>query len=756
MKIAFVEIQNFRKLKSCRVDFSEKETIFVGANNSGKTSAMDALIVFLKEKGKIITTDITLSNWFAINDIGVAWIKSYMENTVPDITLDQWEPFLPSLDIWLKAEESEIHYVSHLIPTLDWQGGLLGVRLRYEPKTKDLKTEDLHKDFIASHSSAETTKKAKEGSTLNLWPCSMRDFLDKRLKTHFTFHAYILDPTKIVDPKDGVAQPQQLISGSIVLDRDPFDGLIKIDIINAQRGFSDPNTSDREDGPTMSGNLSSQLRHYFTKHLNPSDMPGPEDIEALEAIEAAQTSFDLKLKKSFESPLSELQTLGYPGFSNPRITLTSKINPIESLNHPSALQFDVLKDDSSNSSPFLCLPEKYNGLGYQNLVSMVFNLIRFRDEWMRVGKVGKKSAESSENEAIEPLHLVLVEEPEAHLHAQVQQVFIRKAHEVLRNHVHLKMKKQFTTQLVVSTHSSHIAHEINFTSLRYFRRKSSTSKKEAPTATVINLSDTFGKEDETTKFAVRYLKTTHCDLFFADAAVLVEGPAERMLVPHFVHHHFPQLSTNYISLLEIGGSHAHRLRPLIETLGIITLIITDLDSVERRGSHDCKVLPEKTKGYKSGNTTIRTWLPGKELLDDVLSVTFEDKECKEYPIRVAYQYPINIEYNKKPCEAIPYTFEDALSFQNISLFRTLTGAALIGKFKDALENDTIREASESMFNALENGKKAEFALELLFIAEPKMLEVPRYITEGLLWLQGKLETKSMDLSVAKEAAKAGV
>jgi predicted ATP-dependent endonuclease of OLD family len=37
----------------------------------------------------------------------------------------------------------------------------------------------------------------------------------------------------------------------------------------------------------------------------------------------------------------------------------------------------------------------------------------------------------------------------------------------------------------------------------------------------------------------RYLKATHCDLFFADGVVFVEeGQAERILVPHFIRHHF--------------------------------------------------------------------------------------------------------------------------------------------------------------------------------------------------------------------------
>ncbi len=45
--------------------------------------------------------------------------------------------------------------------------------------------------------------------------------------------------------------------------------------------------------------------------------------------------------------------------------------------------------------------------------------------------------------------------------------------------------------------------------------------------TVINLSDVFGdEENETNKFVARYLKTTHCDILFADALILVEGIAE--------------------------------------------------------------------------------------------------------------------------------------------------------------------------------------------------------------------------------------
>lgn len=82
MNVAFVEIQNFRKHKACRLKLDKAQTILVGANNSGKTSAIDAMILFLKKSRRkdIATTDFTLSNWSHINQIGTNWIKVGNEN----------------------------------------------------------------------------------------------------------------------------------------------------------------------------------------------------------------------------------------------------------------------------------------------------------------------------------------------------------------------------------------------------------------------------------------------------------------------------------------------------------------------------------------------------------------------------------------------------------------------------------------------------------------------------------------------------
>ena len=70
MHIAFIDIQNFRKLRSVRIELTNKQTIFVGANNSGKTTAMHALEKFLKqpkERKESSQSDEGASKWFVVD-----------------------------------------------------------------------------------------------------------------------------------------------------------------------------------------------------------------------------------------------------------------------------------------------------------------------------------------------------------------------------------------------------------------------------------------------------------------------------------------------------------------------------------------------------------------------------------------------------------------------------------------------------------------------------------------------------------------
>ena len=117
--------------------------------------------------------------------------------------------------------------------------------------------------------------------------------------------------------------------------------------------------------------------------------------------------------------------MGYPGMTDPKITISTRLTPMDGLNHSSAVLFEILDGNGTDSIP-LRLPEQYNGLGYQNLISMVFRLLSFRDAWMLVGKAEKKAIEDKVDRFLPPLHLVMLEEPEVHLHAHVSKfLFVR-------------------------------------------------------------------------------------------------------------------------------------------------------------------------------------------------------------------------------------------------------------------------------------------------------------------------------------------
>lgn len=355
---------------------------------------------------------------------------------------------------------------------------------------------------------------------------------------------------------------------------------------------------------------------------------------------------------------------------------------------------------------------------------MYFQLIHFRESWLN------KSV-TNNNKEIEPIHLVLIEEPEAHLHAQAQQVFISKAYNALVNN---EDANKLHTQLVVSTHSTHIAHEADFSCLRYFKRQLD-SKANLPISTIVNLTNTFGKDDkENERFVTRYIKLTHCDMFFADGIILVEGAGERILMPKFLKD--AKMDNMYLSVIEINGAHAHRFRPLIEKLGMPTLIITDLDAQGKDGG---KVLPERNKGYITNNDTLKIWLPCERELDKLIDLD-DSKKQKDY-LRVAYQHEFKIKYKGKDVTIIPYTLEDAIGLTNIDLFENEDkGIGMVKKFHNAVQKEKIKDCHKAMFDALNSSKKAEFAIDLLLSNNFETLKTPDYISEGLNWLKEQIST----------------
>ena len=728
MKIHSIHIKNFRKLKNYHIDFGEKETVFVGANNSGKTSAISAIVWFLKNNEKFTLKEFTATNWALIDRLGDQWLTN---DPIDDTLLDshQWDDIVPSLDIWIDVADGEQYRVNHLIPSLStWDGKVVGVRCQYNPK--DVKR--LYVDYKETKEKAialQSTEEWKKASSPDLFPKNLCDFLAKgsNLRDYFEVKYYIIDFA--IEPTD---EDMVQVTPNNDLEKNPLEELIRVDTILASRDFSDPEGQSDSDIDT----LSKQFQKYYSNSNSEEEVLMPEDLELVSGIAKANETYDAKLTKTFEMPVKELKNINYPGFQNPEIKIRSKIQIEEAIKHESAVQFAI------QGMAELALPEKYNGLGYRNLISIYLKLMDFREKWLKALSEGKN---------IEPIHLVFVEEPEAHLHAQAQQVFVRKAFEALCNNKTIRENHWLKTQFVLSTHSNHVINELDLNCMRYFKRVMDAHDK-IPISKVVNLSNTFGLDDETKQFVTRYIRLTHCDMFFADAIILVEGPAEKILVPSFLAN--AGLESYYISVIEVNGRHAHSFQSLINRIGIPTLIVTDIDATEtivEEGKEKHKaVITAKEKGYKTGNPSITSWLPGKELVDDLMELNGAERTVDN--VRIAFQTTISVKWNKENevyTDICPYTFEDALIFTNLELFRQnrLKKMGTITTIANLLKKSCSAEDLQKLiFDKLESKsgfKKADFAISLLYKDDFNDLIAPTYIQEGLEWMKKCLDSNDI-------------
>lgn len=122
MQIQHLEIANFRKLLSVRIDLASTTTLLVGANNSGKSSAMLALRKFFLSKATAFRLqDLTLSHLATIDTIGAGWETADESLEFP--SANDWADWLPALDLWVEATQGELHHIRDLIPNFAWKDG---------------------------------------------------------------------------------------------------------------------------------------------------------------------------------------------------------------------------------------------------------------------------------------------------------------------------------------------------------------------------------------------------------------------------------------------------------------------------------------------------------------------------------------------------------------------------------------------------------------------------------------------------------
>lgn len=722
MKIRSFTLRNYRRLADVSLVLDDKKTVLVGANNSGKTSCIGALHTFLKNPDNLKVRDVSKQNWKKIKELGVQLERGLLGASELEQINSRFVALLPTLDIEISAVVTEAFKIRDILPDLEWNGGALYIRISFEPDDISKLNYDFSeiRDVVSKHD-----------GKVSLWPQDLCDFLEKGKNfSKYIKQKYYILSKEVVSTDESNQSTKEILQP---LKSETLKKLVRVDVISEQRGLGVEDNSEQQGPYTEKQRLNKLLRDYYERILNPEDFPSVDDIKVLGQQQELEQGFTDRLNSQFEGPFEELKRMGYPGIGgNPSVEISAKISGTDALKKSSSVRyrFDKLEEEF--------LPETYLGLGYQNLIYLTFRLLEFRDKWMRVGK--SASSENNLSEVIEPIHLVLLEEPEVNLHAQVQRVFVSKAYNTLRNHSNLRDKEsgidnpEFHTQLVISTHSSHIIDNMDFKDLRYFQRNSPNEFIEMDHTRIANMSELFASPKDELLFVRKHLKLTHCDIFFADGVIFVEGQAERLLVPEFIAKDIPGLSNRYISIIEVSGAHTHKYKELIEKLGVATLVLTDLDSVDETGNSCC---PQKNSSQKTSNNTLIKWHPKQEALDDLITLPEEKHATVSLgaPLYVTYQKATDISGEN----ILSRTFEDALILANFEsdFFQSISK---IKAAKSAHEDGT-KPLSQSLYDYVRGLKKGDFAFNCLFHLaddEQNKFTPPKYIGDGLRWLDKQL------------------
>jgi len=169
------------------------------------------------------------------------------------------------------------------------------------------------------------------------------------------------------------------------------------------------------------------------------------------------------------------------------------------------------------------------------------------------------------------LPLLLVEEPEAHLHPQRQLRLMEFLDAAAKP---LDETKTRPVQSIITTHSPNLASKIPLNNLVLLQNQRAFSL--AIGETKLNVDDY--------RFLQRFLDVTKANLFFARGIIVVEGDAESLIVPALSRLLGHDLTEHGVSIVNVGGVGLRRYSRILQradlTKGVLTIptaCITDMD-----------------------------------------------------------------------------------------------------------------------------------------------------------------------------------
>ena len=459
-----------------------------------------------------------------------------------------------------------------------------------------------------------------------------------------------------------------------------------------------------------------------------------KDSENIAAFDKLKNDLSGELEQLLSPSISKLSSLfenenNAIGLEKGNVSISSAIRANFSL---SDAYITEVKDTKSGYT----LPLQHNGLGYNNLIN-IYMLVKLTE--IQKGRDFK---------------ILCLEEPEAHLHPAMQY----KLFKYLRD---LDQADDLNQQIFVTTHSSNISAVAgidNMFMLSYNR------EGESEDCCQQSLHEQFiDKEGESRKkdaklHLSKFLDVTRSDMLFADKVILVEGIAEKLLMPLFMEICGCPYEDEHISIVEIGGKHFQYFVELFNENAVKkkVLCITDRDFKWIDFDGDSKL--QSYCDYVSAMPTHITDLKNSFSIDNLCICTqekggrtFEDEFFlsnaeDEDIIKTIFKKAVSdnvADFSEK------YSFDLAKWKQNIEQMDGRSRKT-IKKFFDAyntrvdMKHENAPQYERLIFAEIflhyAKSKKGDVALALLTDESlfnkdgTSKLIVPKYIREGLEWL----------------------
>lgn len=712
MKISKIEVNNFRLLNDFVLTPEDELSLIIGKNNTAKTSLLTVLDKFINYQ--------EVKN-FTFNDLSIEHqkiLKAYILSSFP--SEEMYSPTKISLKIYITySDNDDISRISALFVDLIPENNTVVISYEYI-----LSYENLHLMKSAFENSLHHSKKKKSEPVNDA--SALDKFLENGIGKFFKLEIKSIQYDQI---------NTSLLEDSYI----PIESTRKLNDILAFKYISAKRDVSNKNNNSV---LSQQIIKIFDANKENDAMQ-----DAFRGLSGTLVSADGEISAAygtiFEDIAGIIKRFGGIAPGDTQIQVVSNLRPGDLLKNNATV---VYQHAGQN------LPEHYNGLGYMNLFSILFELDAVLSRIRR-----------NKSEVPADINLLFIEEPEAHTHPQMQYIFIKNIKHLMQYRLVRDDGIKVNLQYFISTHSAHIVANCDFDDIKYLKRTPSGVSVEAKN--IQELQDIYEKDGDAGKAAYKFLKqylTINCsELFFTEKAIFVEGDSERIILPSMMkkldkkHTAEPPLLSQNISIVDGAGSHSKIFAKFIEFIGLKSLIITDIDTYYDAQDSDNKPIHH---ACPSCDVQARyTWNSSLRFFH----CRGDDMAC---------QYFLGLDASKKTIGYDPTagTWQPMTDGNIFTAYQCGVSGAYAGcSFEDAfieenkdfiLEHGDCFESlrpkwfvdfkqTKNSFSLAQKGiiKKSAFALDLL-LHEPEIIteadntpknvwSVPLYIEEGLEWLR---------------------